>query len=85
MHPFGNVEAQHADYVRVLSSHAATTAALQQTTAALEQTTAMALQLIATTMAEGAALRQDVAGISRRLELLEAFLRSKLGNGHDEG
>jgi hypothetical protein len=75
------VEVQHADYIRVLSSH---TSAL----AANAATLANAQQMLGQVVAEVAAVRQDVATLGSCLESLEgrfdrldAFLRSKLNGG----
>jgi hypothetical protein len=73
-----DLEAQHGDYVRVLSNHAAIIAGMQQTTAALQQTTAVLQQTLATFIAENAAFRQEV---NRRFDQIEDLIRSK-SNGH---
>jgi hypothetical protein len=80
-HRLERVEAQHADYVSVLSSHTATLATL------VAQVTAMQ-QALGQVVAEVAAVRQDVSAVAGRLESLEGrfdrldeFLRSKLNGG----
>jgi hypothetical protein len=65
------VEVQHADYIRVLSSHTSAIAANTASSAAMQQ---MLGQLVA----DVAVMRQDVTNIADRLESLETFLRSKL-------
>jgi uncharacterized coiled-coil protein SlyX len=70
-HRLERVEAQHSDYISVLSSHTAAIAGHTATMATLvAQMSAM--------VGEMAALRQDVTG---RLDRLETFLRSKLNGG----
>jgi len=65
------VEVQHADYIRVLSSH----------TAANTGTLANVQQMLGQLLAEVAVVRQDVANIAGRLDRLDAFLRSKFNGG----
>jgi hypothetical protein len=66
-HRLERVEVQHADYIRVLSSHTATMASMQQ----------VLMQVVA----ELAAVRQRMDSLEGRFDRLDAFLRSKLNGG----
>jgi len=68
------VEVQHADYIRVLSSH---TSAIAANTASL----AAVQQVLGQLVADVAVVRRDVTDIASRLESLEVFLRSRLNGG----
>jgi hypothetical protein len=68
------VEAQHADYIRFLSSH---TSAIAANTASL----AAVQQVLGQLVADVAVVRRDVSDIASHMESLEAFLRSRLNGG----
>ena len=68
------VEVQHADYIRVQSSHTAAIAANTGTLANVQQ-------MLGQILAEVAVVRQDVANFAGRLDRLDAFLRSKFNGG----
>jgi uncharacterized coiled-coil protein SlyX len=76
-HRVENVEAQHASYITVLSNHMATLANFGTQISDLQRN-------MTHVIAELAVVRQDVAALRQGQERLESFLRSKLGNGHDE-
>jgi ubiquinone biosynthesis protein UbiJ len=70
------VEAQHFDYIKVLSSHTAATASLSAQMAMMQQS-------IGHFAGDLAVMRRDVSDIAGRLERLETFLRSKLNGGEN--